>query len=79
MKLVLSRKGMDSAAGGMASPILPDGTLLSLPIPDNDSGLKYSDVAYDGKSYMVGTLTRIIPIRVTVCIFPVIRCPLVIT
>lgn len=51
MKLILSRKGMDSTAGGMANPILPDGTLLSLPIPDNDSGLKYSNVVYDGKSY----------------------------
>ncbi len=34
MKVILSRKGMDSTSGGIASPILPDGTLLSLPIPD---------------------------------------------
>ena len=34
MKVILSRKGMDSESGVMASPILPDGTLLSLPIPD---------------------------------------------
>lgn len=34
MKIVLSRKGFDSSAGGVASPILEDGTLLSLPIPD---------------------------------------------
>ncbi len=33
MKLIFSRKGMDSAAGGLASPILPDGRCLSLPIP----------------------------------------------
>lgn len=33
MKLVLSRKGFDSSYGGMPSPILPDGTLLPLPIP----------------------------------------------
>lgn len=33
MKISLSRKGFDSAAGGVASPILPDGTPLSLPIP----------------------------------------------
>jgi hypothetical protein len=32
MKLVLSRKGFDSAAGGVASPIFPDGTMYSLPI-----------------------------------------------
>lgn len=33
MKVVLSRKGFDSASGGYPSPILPDGTLLSIPIP----------------------------------------------
>lgn len=41
MKVVLSRKGMDSAAGGIPSPILPDGTLLSFPIPDGASGQKF--------------------------------------
>ena len=33
MRVILSRKGFDSQYGGMPSPILPDGTLLSLPIP----------------------------------------------
>lgn len=33
MKIILSRKGFDSEAGGYPSPILPDGTLLSIPIP----------------------------------------------
>jgi hypothetical protein len=33
MKLILSRKGFDSAAGGVPSPILPDGRFFSLPIP----------------------------------------------
>ena len=33
MKIILSRKGFDSKYGGCASPILPDGTMLSLPIP----------------------------------------------
>ncbi len=28
MKIILSRKGFDSANGGQASPILPDGTML---------------------------------------------------
>ena len=46
MKVVLSRKGMDSASGGIPSPILPDGTLLSLPIPDVESGLGYDEIAY---------------------------------
>jgi len=34
MKLILSRKGFDSSAGGVPSPILPDGALCSLPIPE---------------------------------------------
>jgi hypothetical protein len=51
MKLILSRKGFDSAAGGVPSPIFPDGRMLSLPIPDNiKSGTKYVDIFYNGKS-----------------------------
>ena len=50
MKVILSRKGMDSTSGGMASPILPDGTLLSLPIPDNTVGTAYKDLCYKGQS-----------------------------
>ena len=34
-RIVLSRKGFDSSAGGCASPIL-DGRLISLPIPEHD-------------------------------------------
>lgn len=33
MKIVLSRKGFDGRYGGMASPILPSGRMLPLPIP----------------------------------------------
>lgn len=33
VKFILSRKGFDSSFGGHASPIMPDGTMLSLPIP----------------------------------------------
>lgn len=33
MKVVFSRKGFDQQSGGMASPILPDGRLIALPIP----------------------------------------------
>lgn len=58
MKIILSRKGFDSANGGCASPILPDGTLLSLPIPagnDDESignGVKLSDLSHIGKTYL---------------------------
>lgn len=50
MKVVLSRKGMDTKSGGMASPILPDGTLLSLPIPDKTVGTAYKDLYYKNQS-----------------------------
>lgn len=50
MKIILSRKGFDSANGGLPSPIMPDGTLLSMPIPsdDNDS---YDELVYNGMTY----------------------------
>lgn len=44
MKIILSRKGFDSGSGGFASPILPCGTLLSLPIPDAKSDIKYRNL-----------------------------------
>lgn len=50
MKVILSRKGFDSKFGGCPSPILPDGTLLSLPIPSKQDCIKYSEISYEGKS-----------------------------
>lgn len=46
MKIVLSRKGLDSAAGGIPSPLV-EGRPLSVPIPANGtpSGCRYSDLA----------------------------------
>jgi hypothetical protein len=52
MKLILSRKGFDSASGGQPSPIMPDGTLLSLPIPSEDRGNSFSTLYYKGMSYL---------------------------
>ncbi len=48
MKLILSRKGFDSAAGGCPSPILEDGSMLSLPIPDRTSPIRYRDITLRG-------------------------------
>jgi hypothetical protein len=45
MKLILSRKGFDSSSGGAPSPIFPDGTMISLPIPDKSSTIAYKDIA----------------------------------
>ena len=50
MKIILSRKGFDSANGGQTSPILPDGTLLSLPIPSNDN-IPFSEIQWKGTSF----------------------------
>ena len=47
-RVILSRKGVDSAAGGRPSPILPDGRLFSLPIPQQPpSTHRYRDLCFD--------------------------------
>ena len=53
LKVILSRKGFDSGTGGYPSPILPAGTLLSLPIPDATSDIKYSDLSYKESNYYI--------------------------
>ncbi|OGS58463.1 MAG: hypothetical protein A2Y19_00470 [Firmicutes bacterium GWE2_51_13] len=50
-KIILSRKGFDSANGGKPSPILEDGTLLSLPIPNKGDNNSYSELRYGKFSY----------------------------
>jgi hypothetical protein len=53
MKIILSRKGFDSSYGRCPSPILPDGTLLSFPIPaDGKTKFKLSDLCYKDLSYL---------------------------
>lgn len=42
--MILSRKGVDSSAGGFASPIFPDGSIWSVPIPDRRSPIRYRDL-----------------------------------
>lgn len=46
MRLILSRKGFDSSAGGCPSPMLPDGSLCALPIPDRQSRIRYDQVHF---------------------------------
>lgn len=52
MKVILSRKGFDTQYGGQPSPILPDGTLLSLPIPLPGENIKYNELVYKDKTYL---------------------------
>jgi hypothetical protein len=61
MKIILSRKGFDSEFGKQPNPILPDGTMLSLPIPDkygnnafyslfcNEMGMNYYEIIHSLK------------------------------
>jgi len=45
MRIILSRKGVDTVAGGLASPIL-DGSLISLPIPAKHTQISYADLTF---------------------------------
>jgi hypothetical protein len=56
MRLILSRKGFDSAAGGCPSPISPDGSMLSLPIPDKGSPIRYNELSW--RDWNVGELVE---------------------
>lgn len=56
MKVILSRKGFDSQYGKVPSPIFPDGTMLSLPIPSKSAPLTYSEVRAGGRS--MGSVVR---------------------
>lgn len=50
MKIILSRKGFDTSNGGIPNPILPDGTLLSMPIPSGDA-LSFYDLRHGEHTY----------------------------
>ena len=51
MKIIFSRKGFDSQFGKQPSPVLPDGTLLSLPIPRKNDITTFGNLFYGSKSY----------------------------
>jgi len=57
MKIILSRKGFDSSAGGVPSPFFQDGTMISLPIPDKSSIIAYMDIAGNARA-SVGELVQ---------------------
>ena len=54
MRIIFSRKGFDSSSGGTPSPILPDGRMVSLPIPDKQSPIHYEDIRW--QEYNLGKL-----------------------
>jgi hypothetical protein len=47
MNIIFSRKGFDSSFGKVPSPIFPDGRMLSLPIPDKNSKIRYQDMHWN--------------------------------
>ena len=60
MKIVLSRKGFDSQYGGVPSPVFPDGTAFSFPIPGRRSPTRFRDVrcGHGSLGPLVERLTR---------------------
>ena len=65
MKLILSRKGFDTGSGGCPSPIFPDGTMFSLPIPVAADRITYGELRHHSQDCgevnigeMVADLTR---------------------
>jgi len=60
VRVILSRKGFDSQYGRVPSPILPDGRMISLPIPDKDAPVAYGAIKRDeiAVGRLVEDLTR---------------------
>lgn len=56
MKIIFSRKGFDSVAGGFASPIFPDGTLFSIPIPSKSDELTYNNLNFRYKNESISSI-----------------------
>jgi hypothetical protein len=66
-KVILSRKGFDSSCGGYPSPILPDGTMISLPIPAGDNenvSPTYKDLKCGDLSYLNWVIKNLISLNV---------------
>ena len=51
MKVILSRKGFDSNCGGIPSVIMPNGDLVSMPIPSPGDVYSYDQLWYGEKTY----------------------------
>lgn len=71
MKLIFSRKGIDDAYGKGASPIFPDGHMLSIPIPikRKEKGLPYKDLQFRGTSFQRIITQLGLPLKERLCHF----------
>ncbi len=47
MKVIFSRKGFDTTYGGFPSPIFPDGTIYSVPIPSKLNDKKFCELRFN--------------------------------
>lgn len=61
MKVILSRKGFDAFSGGYPSPILPNGRLVSLPIPYGDQ-ISYSNLRLDDSTTYYDLMKELRPV-----------------
>ena len=50
MKLILSRRAFDSGAAKVANPILDDGSMIPVPIPDKLSPIRYDEITVAGEN-----------------------------
>lgn len=50
MKIIFSRKGFDSGYGKCPSPIFPDGSFVSLPIPSKNNPHRMGDLDFKGRN-----------------------------
>ncbi len=64
MKLIFSRKGFDSGSGGGPSPIMPDGRMVSLPIPDKSAPHTYTGLRWAPGLSMGDLIRDLAPTRV---------------
>ena len=61
MRIILSRKGFDSSSGGYASPILPDGKMLNLPIPSWADELEFRKIRAPGDKTFEQIINELCP------------------
>jgi hypothetical protein len=61
MKIILSRKGFDSQYGKIKSPIMIDGTLLSLPIPQENDTKTFDELYYNDKASYIEIIKELKP------------------
>lgn len=53
MKIIFSRKGFDSTAGGFPSIIFPNREMYSIPIPSKFDRDLYSEIVYKYDNYPI--------------------------